>query len=55
MTIAERLDKMFPAKCTACGQPVKRTDTKSGKLECKTCGLDQYSAEAYAILRYRRA
>lgn len=56
-TIGERLDRLYPAKCYACGTPYKRTDAKwhdhASRIFCKACGLDQTSAEAGSIARYR--
>lgn len=57
MTIAEKLDQMYPAKCLACQTPIKRTDAKwhdhASRIFCPKCGMDQTSAEAGSIRRYR--
>jgi hypothetical protein len=57
MTINERLDELFPAVCLACDTPYKRTEAKwiKGRMvnQCVACGLDQTSAEAGAIRRFK--
>ncbi|MCE5308021.1 MAG: hypothetical protein LLG20_10295 [Acidobacteriales bacterium] len=57
-TIGQKLDRLHPAKCHACGTPYKRTDARwvNGALRntCKKCGLDQTSVEAGAIVKSKR-
>ena len=54
-TIGQRLDRLYPAACYACGTPYKRMDAKwvHGMLRdvCANCGLDQTSDEAACIAR----
>src|SRR5262245_54713753 len=56
-TIAEHLDLIAPATCSACNTPYKRTEQRwidyASRNICKACGLDQSSPEASAILKQK--
>lgn len=49
--IGDYLDRIMPHTCYACSTPVTRM--KPDNVTCERCGLDQNSAEAYAIARQK--
>ena len=58
VTINQKLDKLFPVACLACGAPYKRSDAKwmdgASRSICLKCGLDQHSSEAVLIRKATR-
>ncbi len=51
-TIAEKLDRQFPARCSICGQPLKRTEPHWNI--CPRCGHDNTGTEEWLIQKTRR-
>lgn len=50
-TINEKLDQLFPVTCIVCENAMQRC--APSYPVCYRCGLDQTSAEAYAIQRLK--
>jgi rRNA maturation endonuclease Nob1 len=50
MNTNEQLDASYPAACYACKTPFRRADG----YVCAACGLDNRSAEAWAIMKARQ-